>query len=57
MLSKKRYIVDIEDFIYGFKKNEKESEVMLNYRYYGNYYLKIEKNKHGKIFNNNKRKK
>ena len=31
MLSKKRYIVDIEDFIYGFKKNEKESEVMLNY--------------------------
>ena len=61
MLSKKRYIVDIEDFIYGFKKNEKESEVMLNYRYYGNYYLKIEKNKHGKFLTiikekNNKRK-
>lgn len=60
MLSKKRYIVDIEDFIYGFKKNEKESEVMLNYRYYGNYYLKIEKNKHGKFLTiikekNNKR--
>ena len=60
MLSKKRYIVDIEDFIYGFKKNEKESEVMLNYRYYGNYYLKIEKNKHGKFLiiikeKNNKR--
>ena len=60
MLSKKRYIVDIEDFIYDFKKNEKESEVMLNYRYYGNYYLKIEKNKHGKFLTiikekNNKR--
>lgn len=59
MLSKKNYISDIEDFIYGFKRNEKINEVMLNFRYYGNYYLKIEKNKYGKFLtiikeNNNK---
>lgn len=60
MLSKKNYIADIEDFIYGFKRNEKLAEVMLNFRYYGNYYLKIEKNKYGKFLTiikekNNKR--
>lgn len=60
MLSKKNYISDIEDFIYGFKRNEKINEVMLNFRYYGNYYLKIEKNKYGKFLtiikeNNNKK--
>lgn len=60
MLSKKNYISDIEDFIYGFKRNEKITEIMLNFRYYGNYYLKIEKNKYGKFLTiikekNNKR--